>query len=60
MRLSERIARIEAQQHLPANVVPIPEPHERRAVPRWLEYTQANERRGKDLSGFVAGRPDAA
>ena len=60
MRLSERIARIEAQQHLPANVVPIPEPRERRALPRWIQWTQENERRGKDLSGFVAEGPEAA
>lgn len=60
MTLSERIARIEAQQHLPTNVTPITERRERRAVPRWMEWTQENERRGKDLSGYVADRPDAA
>ena len=60
MTLSERIARIEAQQHLPKNIVPVDAPRERRAIPRWLEYTQANERRGKDLSGYVADRPEAA
>ena len=60
MTLSERIARIEAQQHLPSNVVPITERRERRALPRWIEWTQENERRGKDLSGLVVDRPDAA
>ena len=60
MTLSERIARIEAQQHLPSNVTPITERRERRALPRWIEWTQENERRGKDLSGFVAEGPEAA
>ena len=43
MTLSERIARIEAQQHLPSNVVPIAERRERRQTPRWIEWTKANE-----------------
>ena len=60
MTLSERIARIEAQQHLPSNVTPITERRERRQLPRWIEWTQENERRGKDLTGIVADRPDAA
>ena len=61
MRLSERIARIEAQQHLPANVVPIPEPRERRATPRWIQWTQenqANPNAGKSYDRF--GGADAA
>lgn len=60
MTLTERIARIEAQQHLPSNVIPLSERRERRQLPRWIEWTQENQRRGKDLSGYISDGPEAA
>jgi hypothetical protein len=48
MTLTERIQRIEAERHLPDNVVPF-ERRERRQVPRWIEWTRENEQRGKAL-----------
>lgn len=61
MTLSERIARIEAQQHLPSNVTPITERRERRQLPRWIEWTQENQNNpnaGKSYDRF--GGADAA
>lgn len=58
MTLSERLKDHPIERRLPANVVPFRRPTERRAVPRWLEYTRQSEQRGKDLSGQLGG--DAA
>lgn len=52
MTLSERLKDHPTERRLPANVIPFRRPTERRAVPRWLEYTRQNEQRGKDLTGF--------
>jgi hypothetical protein len=53
MTLSERIARIEAEQKLPTNIHRLDERPVRRATPRWLEWTRENEKRGADLTGYV-------
>jgi hypothetical protein len=52
--LSERIARTEAQQRLPDNLHRFDEVRERRSVPRWIEWTRENEKRGADLTGYIA------
>ena len=52
MTVSERLKDHPVERRLPANVIPFRRPTERRAVPRWLEYTRQSEQRGKDLSGF--------
>ena len=57
MRLSERIAAIEAQRNLPSNVIPMAAPKERRTVARWIEIQQQSKS-GKDLTGYISG--DAA
>ena len=53
MTITERIARVEAQQRLPVNVHPITERPVRRDLPRWMEWTQASEKRGADLTDYV-------
>ena len=53
MTLLERIQRIEAERHMPTNVQPMRAPKERRAEPRWMEWTRENEKRGADLSGYL-------
>ena len=58
MTLTERITRIENGRRLPDNVIPFDQQRERRAVPRWIEWTRENEKRGKDLTGPYGG--DAA
>lgn len=58
MTLTERIASIEAHRRLRDNVIRLDVPRERRTTPRWLEWTQENQQRGKDLSGYIG--PDAA
>jgi hypothetical protein len=55
MTLSERLRLIESKQHLPANVIRLDERRERRQTPRWLEWTQENEKRGKDYTGYIGG-----
>lgn len=50
MTISQRIARVEAQRDLPNNVIQF-RLRERRQVPRWIEWTRENEKRGKDLTG---------
>jgi hypothetical protein len=54
MKLSERIARIEAERRLPTNVHPIDERPARRTVPRWQEWTREHEQ-GSDLTGRIRG-----
>lgn len=54
MTISERIQRTDAQRHLPDNVIRLDEQRERRATPRWIEWTRENEKGGKDLTGRVA------
>jgi hypothetical protein len=58
MTLTERIASIEAYRRTHDNVIRLDAPRERRTTPRWMEWTNANEKRGKDLSGYIG--PDAA
>jgi hypothetical protein len=60
MTLTERIASIEAYRRTHDNVIRLDAPRERRTTPRWIEWTQVNERRGKDLSGYIGTGPDAA
>ena len=61
MTLSERIARIEAEQRLPANVIPLDAHRERRQIPRWMEWTRENQSASvKDLTGYIGSGPDAA
>jgi hypothetical protein len=60
MDLLERITSIDSKRHLPDNVIRLDERRDRRQTPRWIEWTQANERRGKDLSGYIGTGPDAA
>lgn len=60
MTLTERIAKAEAERHLPTNVVPFRR-DERRTVSRWIEWSREhqNERNvGQDLTGYIRG--DAA
>jgi hypothetical protein len=54
MKLSERIARIEAEHRLPANVHPIDERPASRTVPRWQEWTREHEQ-AADLTGRIRG-----
>ena len=58
MTLTERIASIEDYRRAHDNVIRLDVPRERRTTPRWIEWTQENEKRGKDLSGYIG--PDAA
>jgi hypothetical protein len=53
--ISERIAKVEAANHLPDNVIRMDEARDRRTTPRWIEWTRENEKRGKDLSGYIGG-----
>jgi hypothetical protein len=54
----QRIKDGPAERRLPDNLIRMDELRSRRAVPRWIEWTSQNERRGKDLSGYTRG--DAA
>jgi hypothetical protein len=54
--ISERIAKVEAANHLPDNVIRMDEARDRRTTPRWIEWTQENEKRSvKDLTGYIGG-----
>ncbi len=54
MTLAERLAKTEAEQHMPTNVTPVNERPPRRVRPRWIEWTRENESRGKSLDGRAA------
>jgi hypothetical protein len=41
--ISERIAKVEAANHLPDNVIRMDEARDRRTTPRWIEWTRDNQ-----------------
>ena len=57
MSFTERLAKADPR-HMPDNVVPMQRRPERRATPRWMEWTrehQSERNASADLTGYLKG-----